>query len=154
MLSGEFYNASDSQLADERKQARVLLHRLNTSEYGDDRKYPEIISRLLPHCESDIWIESPFYCDYGYNIYAGPKVFFNFDCLVLDVCSVRIGSNVMFGPGVHIYTATHPKDILQRREGREYGKPITIGDDCWIGGRPLFFRASILVPGVSSEPEW
>jgi maltose O-acetyltransferase len=57
MLSGEFYNASDPQLADERKQARELLHRLNTSEYGDDRKYPEIISRLLPHCESDIWIE-------------------------------------------------------------------------------------------------
>ena len=108
MLSELFYDVTDPQLAADRKKARSYLHRLNTTNYGDANKYSEIISKLLPNCASDIWIEPPFFCDYGYNIYAGHRVYFNFNCIVLDVCSVRIGSNVMFGPGVHIYTATHP----------------------------------------------
>ena len=142
MLSGLLYDANDSQLTSERKQARSYLHRLNTIEYGDANKYSEIISKLLPNCASDIWIEPPFFCDYGYNIYAGHKVFFNFNCIVLDVCSVRIGSNVFFGPGVHIYTATHPKDFIKRRDVFELGKPVSIGDDSWIGGQ------AIILPGV------
>lgn len=142
MLSGQLYNAADPQLLAERNQARALLHRLNISEYGHNTNYLDIISQLLPNCATDIWIEPPFFCDYGYNIYCGAKVFFNFDCIILDECTVHIGSNVMFGPSVHIYTATHPKDFLLRREELEYGKPVSIGDDCWIGG-----HAAIL-PGV------
>jgi len=142
MLSGQLYNAYDPYLVTERKQARLLLHRLNTTEYGNPVKYSEIISELLPNCPSDILIEPPFFCDYGYNIYAGHNVFFNFDCVVLDVCPVRIGSNVMFGPCVHIYTATHPKEFMKRRDVFEFGKPVSIGDDCWIGGQAVF------LPGV------
>ena len=143
MLSGLLYDASDPQLASERKQARSYLHRLNTTEYGDANKYSEIISKLLPNCASDIWIEPPFFCDYGYNIYAGHRVFFNFNCIVLDVCAVQIGSNVMFGPGVHIYTATHPKEFVKRRDVFEFGKPVSIGDDSWIGGQV------VILPGVN-----
>lgn len=142
MLSGQLYDATDPQLVLERKQARSYLHRLNTTEYGDAGKYAEIISKLLPNCASDIWIEPPFYCDYGYNIFAGIKVFFNFDCIILDVCPVRIGSNVMFGPGAHIYTASHPKEFMKRRDVFEFGKPVSIGDDCWIGGQ------AVILPGV------
>ena len=143
MLSGQLYNVYDPQLIAERKQARSLLHRLNTTEYGNPVKYSEIISQLLPNCSSDILIEPPFFCDYGYNIYAGDKVFFNFNCVVLDVCPVRIGSNVMFGPGVHIYTAAHPRDFMKRRDVFEFGKPVSIGDDCWISGY------AIILPGIT-----
>ena len=143
MLSGQLYNAYDSYLVAERKQARSLLHRLNITDYGNQVEYSKIISELLPNCPSDILIEPPFFCDYGYNIYAGNSVFFNFDCVVLDVCPVRIGSNVMFGPSVHIYTATHPKDFMKRRDVFEFGKPVSIGDDCWIGGQ------AVILPGVS-----
>jgi len=142
MLSGKLYNSNDPQLASERKQARSYLHRLNTIEYGDKDKYSDIISNLLPNCTSDIWIEPPFFCDYGYNIYADHGVFFNFNCVVLDVCPVRIGSNVLIGPGVHIYTAAHPQDFMQRRDALEFGKPVSIGDDTWIGGRV------VILPGV------
>ena len=142
MLSGLLYDAKDPQLASEREKARSHLHRLNTTEYGDANKYSEIVKELLPNCASDIWIEPPFFCDYGYNIYAGHRVFFNFNCIVLDVCAVRIGSNVMFGPGVHIYTATHPKEFMERRNVFEFGKPVSIGDDSWIGGQV------VILPGV------
>ena len=69
MLSGLLYDAKDPQLASEREKARSHLHRLNTTEYGDANKYSEIVKELLPNCASDIWIEPPFFCDYGYNIY-------------------------------------------------------------------------------------
>ena len=92
MLSGLLYDPTDPQLVLERKQARSHLHRLNSTDYGNAEKYLEIISRLLPNCASDIRIEPPFFCDYGYNIYTGNNVFFNFNCVVLDVCSVQIGS--------------------------------------------------------------
>lgn len=143
MLSGQMYYAGDPQLTAERNKTRSLLQRLNITEYKDPQKYPEIVSLLLPNCAPDIAVEPPFYCDYGYNIYTGRNVFFNFNCIVLDACPVRIGSNVMFGPGVHIYADTHPNDTIKRREGWEFGKPILIGDDCWIGG-----QATIL-PGIT-----
>ena len=142
MLSGNLYNASDPTLFAERKRTRSLLRSLNKAGYEDHDKYLQTISQLLPNCSDDIWIEPPFFCDYGYNIYTGHKVFFNFNCVILDVSPVRIGSNVMLGPGVHIYTATHPKDYTLRREELEYGKAVSIGDDCWIGGRV------VILPGV------
>jgi len=118
------------------------LPRLNITEYRGAERYRGIISELLPGCAVHIVIEPPFYCDYGYNIYAGENVYFNFNCVVLDVCRVNIGPNVIFGPGVQIYTATHPTRTAERREGWELGKPITIGADCWVGG------GVIILPGV------
>lgn len=143
MLAGELYYPGDPELRNERYRARDLLRRFNITEYRDMKTYREILTQLLPNSTDEIFIEPPFYCDYGYNIYAGYNVYFNFDCVILDVCPVKIGSNTMFGPGVHIYAATHPTDILLRRKDLELGKPITIGEDCWIGG-----HATIL-PGVT-----
>lgn len=143
MLAGELYDASDPLLTQERRKARELLHQLNVTHYGDALMYTQILADLLPHAAADTKIEPPFFCDYGYNIYTGESVFFNFNCVLLDVMPIRIGSNVLFGPNVQIYTATHPVDALKRREGPELARPISIGNDCWIGG------SAVISPGVT-----
>ena len=86
-------------------------------------------------------IETPFYCDYGFNIHLGRSVFFNFNCVVLDVCPVRVGAFTLFGPAVQIYTAMHPMNAELRRR-QEFGKPVDIGADVWVGG------GAIILPGV------
>ena len=143
MLSGLPYYPRDPELNAERTRVRGLLRRLNITKYRNPETYRGIITQLLPNCPQDIHVEPPFYCDYGYNIYAGHNVYFNYTCVALDICKINIGSNVMFGPGVQIYTAVHPTDALQRREGWELGKPVSIGDDCWIGGQ------AVILPGVT-----
>ncbi|MBF0119700.1 MAG: sugar O-acetyltransferase [Desulfobacterales bacterium] len=143
MLAGELYNASDPLLKQERQRARSLIHQLNVTHYSDQLAYKQILMELLPNASDDIWIEPPFFCDYGYNIFIGEKVFFNFNCVLLDVMPIRIGSNVLFGPNVQIYTAAHPIDAMERRKGFEFAKPISIGNDCWIGG------SVIITPGVT-----
>src|SRR5699024_12551036 len=77
----------------------------------------------------NIGIEPNFRCDYGYNIHVGENFYANFNCVFLDVCEIRIGDNCMLAPGVHIYTASHPLDPIERTSGKEYGKPVTIGDN-------------------------
>jgi maltose O-acetyltransferase len=145
MLEGALYDAADSELAAERLRVKKLLHRLNVSEYDAEHgaPYHAVRRELLPNCAEDVYIEQPFYCDYGYNIFCKEKVYFNHNVVILDINPVRIGSNVLFGPNVQIYSATHPTDHKIRREWLELGAPITIGDDCWIGG------GSIICPGVT-----
>jgi maltose O-acetyltransferase len=143
MLAGELYIAADPSLTQERLNARALTNQLNVIHYGDQSVYRRILSELLPNAAADTYVEPPFFCDYGYNIYTGEKVYLNFNCVLLDVMPIRIGSNTVFGPNVQIYTATHPVDALERRKGPEFAKPITIGDDCWIGG------GAIISPGVT-----
>jgi maltose O-acetyltransferase len=143
MLAGELYDASDPFLMQERQTARALMRQLNHTEYGNASVYRQIIAALLPNAATDIRIEPPFFCDYGYNLYTGANVFFNFNCVLLDVMPIRIGSNVLFGPSVQLYTAAHPIDAIERRKGNEFAKPISIGDDCWIGG------GVIISPGIT-----
>lgn len=143
MLAGELYIAVDPQLTAERKRARQLTHRMNVTEYADEAAYATIVAELFPNAHPTLWVEPPFYCDYGYNIYAGERVFMNFNCVVLDVSPVHIGAGTMFGPAVQVLTATHPVDATARAAGPEYSKPITIGRDCWIGG------GAIIQPGVT-----
>lgn len=102
-----------------------------------------MLEELLESLGDECHIEPPLRCDYGYNIHVGENCYTNFDCVILDVCRVDIGQNCMIGPGVHIYTATHPLDADKRIKGPEYGKPITVGDNVWIGGQ------AVLNPGVS-----
>ena len=104
----------------------------------------QILRQLFASGGDSVWLEPPFRCDYGTNIYLGEKVYFNFDCVILDVCEVRIGDFVFIAPGVHIYTATHPLEAEQRRT-QEFGKPVTIGNDVWIGGK------SVICPGITIE---
>lgn len=142
MIAGELYNANDGQLVKDRRSAKRLLRQLNVTEYLVTKTAKQIIKELIPNSSKSLYIEPPFHCDYGYNINCGERVYFNVNCVVLDVAKVTIGNNVMFAPGVQIYTATHPVD-KELRKTLEYGKPITIGNDVWIGG------GTIILPGVT-----
>ncbi len=142
MLSGELYDPLDPQLCVERHLCRDLCKALNDSREDQSALRKQLLEELLG-CATDAWIQPPFFCDYGTNIRLGSKVFFNFNCVVLDVMQVTIGSNVLFGPGVQIYTATHPMAASVRRQWLEYAKPVTIGSDVWVGG------GAIICPGVT-----
>ncbi|MBD1397532.1 sugar O-acetyltransferase [Pontibacter sp. JH31] len=143
MLAGELYDALDKQLSDERLQTRLLLKELNDSREDQETERSRLLKALIPRAGEGLWLQPPFYCDYGYNIVVGEKVFFNFNCVVLDVAQVTIGSRTLFGPNVQVYTATHPMNHRERASGLEYAKPITIGEDVWIGG------SAVICPGVS-----
>lgn len=143
MLAGELYNAVDKELTEDRVRTRLLLKQLNESREDELEARDEVIRQLFPNAGPNFWLQPPFYCDYGYNIILGEKVFFNFNCVVLDVTYVKIGSRTKFGPNVQIYTATHPIDHIERASGLEYAKPITIGEDCWFGG------SAVICPGVT-----
>ncbi|PKV62453.1 sugar O-acetyltransferase [Pontibacter ramchanderi] len=143
MLAGELYNPLDKQLSDERLQTRLLLKELNDSREDQVEERSRILKALIPNAGEELWLQPPFYCDYGYNMILGEKVFFNFNCVVLDVMEVRIGSRTLFGPNVQVYTATHPMDHKVRASGVEYAKPISIGEDVWIGG------SAVICPGVT-----
>ncbi|WP_373599090.1 sugar O-acetyltransferase [Paraclostridium bifermentans] len=143
MLRGEGYIASDKELVKDRKNARKLTRMYNQTTEDEDKKRSEILKNLLGTIGNNIFIEPNFRCDYGYNIHLGENFFSNFDCIMLDICKINIGDNVMFGPGVHIYTAYHPIDSTSRISGIEYGSPVNIGDNVWIGGK------TIINPGVN-----
>jgi len=143
MLAGELYNASDLQLSTEREKARLLMKELNDSRKDQVAEQTRILKDLIPNAGPGLWIEAPFYCDYGSNIVLGEKVFFNFNCVVLDVMKVTVGDRTLFGPNVQIYTATHPINYKQRALGLEYAKPVTVGEDVWVGG------GAIICPGVT-----
>ncbi len=143
MLAGELYNALDPRLSEERLAARLLLKELNDGREDEPADRRAILKKLIPGAGENLWLQPPFYCDYGSNIKLGDNVFFNFNCVVLDVAKVTIGSRTLIGPNVQIYTATHPLNYTERASGLESGKPITIGDDVWIGG------SVVICPGVS-----
>ena len=143
MIADEMYDPLDETLVNDRVQTRLLLKQLNESREEEPDVRKNIIKRLIPNAANDLWIQPPFYCDYGYNLFIGERVFFNFDCTVLDVAPVTIGSRTMAGPNVQIYTATHPLNAKERAAGREYAKPITIGEDVWLGG------SVVICPGVT-----
>ncbi|MBK0403678.1 sugar O-acetyltransferase [Adhaeribacter sp. BT258] len=143
MLREELYNATDPQLTAERHKARNLLQQFNNTGPGDSDLRFFLLQELFGKCDKSLQIEPPFYCDYGYNITVGEKVFFNFNCVILDVMPVTIGNQVLFGPNVQLYTATHPLNWQERASGLESGKAITIGSHVWLGG------GVIVCPGVS-----
>lgn len=142
MLAGELYDALDPDLVQARERARDLCLELNLSRESEQEKRRQLLTELLGSGGNSAWIQPPFYCDYGNHIHLGERVYFNFNCVVLDVCEVRIGDYTFFGPAVQIYTATHPLDARLRRT-QESGKPIRIGSDVWVGG------GAILCPGVT-----
>jgi maltose O-acetyltransferase len=143
MLAGELYNALDPQLSMERRRARDLVKELNDSRDEQQGKRARIFSQLFKTAGDNLWIEPPFYCDYGSNIILGDNVYFNFNCVILDPAQVVIGDYVLFGPNVQIYTATHPLSHMERRRGLEFAKPVEISSDVWVGG------STIVSPGVT-----
>jgi maltose O-acetyltransferase len=136
MLAGELYNALDPELVAERQRARELCWALNKTLDSEQDERRRLLRELFGRGGDSVWMQPPFYCDYGSNISLGERVFFNFNCVVLDVCPVTIGDFTLFGPAVQILTPLHPLNAeLRRRE--EFGKPIEIGSDVWVGGGAL-----------------
>ncbi|QUW23677.1 sugar O-acetyltransferase [Sporosarcina sp. Marseille-Q4063] len=142
MLNGDLYNPDDVELVKERCNARRLTRIFNQTMETEDEKRIDLLKKLFGSTGKNIQIEPDFRCDYGYNIHVGENFFANFDCTFLDVCEIRIGDNCLIAPGVHIYTATHPLNPMERIGGTEYGKPVCIGDNVWIGGR------AVINPGI------
>ena len=141
MLAGELYDALDPELVAARERARDLCWALNATRERDADARRQILRELFAAGGETVWMQPPFFCDYGANIELGERVFFNFNCVVLDVCRVRIGDFTMFGPAVQILTPLHPLNAeLRRRE--EYGRPIEVGSDVWVGG------GALILPGV------
>jgi maltose O-acetyltransferase len=143
MLAGELYNALDQQLSEERLRTRLLIKELNDSREDEVEERTRILKELIPNAGPDLWLQPPFYCDYGTNMLVGERVFFNFNCVVLDVMQVTIGSRTLFGPNAQVYTATHPINHKTRASGVEYARPIVIGEDVWVGG------SAVICPGVT-----
>lgn len=141
MLAGELYDPLDPELITARDRARDLCQALNATREAEQKERRRIVRELFAAGGESVWMQPPFFCDYGSNILLGERVFFNFNCVVLDVCEVRIGDYTLFGPAVQIYTATHPMNAELRRQ-QEFAKPIEIGSDVWVGG------GAILCPGV------
>lgn len=141
MLAGELYDPFDPELVAARERARDLCQTLNATREGQQEERRRLLRDLFGRGGETVWMQPPFFCDYGSNIELGERVFFNFNCVVLDVCPVRIGSFSLFGPAVQIYTPMHPLNAQLRRE-REFGKPVEIGSDVWVGG------GAIILPGV------
>ena len=141
MLAGEMYDPFESELVAGRERARDLCQSLNSTREAQQDERRRILRELFGAGGDSVWMQPPFFCDYGSNIELGERVFFNFNCTVLDVCRVRIGEFTLFGPSVQIYTAMHPLDAGRRRR-EEFGKPVEIGADVWVGG------GAIILPGV------
>jgi maltose O-acetyltransferase len=142
MISGELYNALDAELLGQRDRARDLCQGLNATREADRDLRRELLLEIFGKGGDTVWLQPPFFCDYGTNIELGERVFFNFNCIVLDVCKVTIGDYTQLGSGVQILTPLHPLNADLRRK-QEYGAPVTIGSDVWIGS------GAIILPGVT-----
>ncbi|MDQ1159148.1 maltose O-acetyltransferase [Sphingomonas sp. SORGH_AS 950] len=143
MLAGEPYTADDPELAADRAAAAAWMVRYNASLAADATGRHALLVEGLGKVGHNVVVRPPFHCDYGYNIALGDGVFLNFDCIILDVVTVEIGAGTQVGPGVQILTADHPRDPAQRAQGLEWGRPIRIGANVWIGG------GALILPGVT-----
>lgn len=141
MMNGEPYDAHTPEMYAWRDEVKILLRRLNITEYHE-KTMKDITRELLPNCAPDVYVEPPFYCDYGTHIYAKEGVFVNFGCTILDGGGVYIGKNTLIAPHVCIFTAEHPLNADERDEW-EMCRPVKIGERCWIGGNVT------ICPGVT-----
>ena len=142
MLAGHPYRPGDPELVTLRKQAQRLMRDYAGTVYGDDAERARILTALLGTWNGAV-IRPPFFVDYGVHIHFGRDVFVNYGGVFLDVCEIRIGDRTQIGPNVQILTPDHPRDAASRATGAEWGRPITVGADVWIGG------GAILLPGVT-----
>ncbi|KQM98321.1 MULTISPECIES: sugar O-acetyltransferase [unclassified Sphingomonas] len=143
MIAGELYDASDAELVGDVAAAGAWMDRYNASlSWSPDDRLPLLRERLA-RVGAGVNIRPPFHIDYGYNITVGDAVFVNFGCVILDVCAVTIGDRTQIGPGVQILAADHPRDPAVRAQMVEFGRPVTIGANVWIGG------GAILLPGIT-----
>lgn len=143
MLAGEPYLSSDPELVAMRSRARRLCRRFNDSDPDDQAERFGLLGTLLGSVGEDVWIEAPFFCDYGTYVALGRGVHINVNCVILDCSYVRIGDQTLIAPNVTISPATHPVDAAERAKGPEMAYPVTIGNRVWIGA------GAIIGPGVT-----
>ena len=143
MLRGELYIADDPELAADHARAQELLERYNVTRHTEQDERDRLLRELLGEVGDGVVVKPPFRCDYGSQISIGARTFVNYGCVILDVAAVRIGAHCQIATNVQLLAATHPVDPEPRREGWEYGAPITIGDNVWLGG------GAIVCPGVT-----
>ena len=142
MLAGRLYFPFDEELGRDNKKARMLTRLFNGSTEEQQEYRKTLLKQLFKSTGDNIYIEPPFRTDYGCNTTIGENFYANYDCIIIDVCSVTIGKNVFFAPRVCIYTASHPIDAAVRNSSLEFGKSVSIGDDVWVGGNV------VINPGV------
>lgn len=142
MINGNIYNPLNPRLILDRDKASRQCHRYNQKKFHEISKQNRLMKKLV-NTSGNFWIKPPFYCDYGYNIYLGKNVMLNYSCTLLDICPIKIGDYTLIGPNVQIYTACHSFNPEERMKNIEYGKPVIIGNNVWIGG------GSIILPGVT-----
>ena len=145
MLAGELYRPDDELGADQ-AAAKAWMVRYNAALAAPVAERHALLRERLARVGKGAVIRPPFHCDYGYNISLGDGVFLNFNCVILDVVEVVIGDGTQIGPAVQIYAADHPRDAETRKTGLEFGRPVRIGKDVWIGG------GAIICPGVTIGP--
>ena len=143
MLAGELYRASDPVLVQEHLAAQELTAEYNRTLPHERGRREALLRKLFGGAGIAPFVEPDFHCDYGYNIRVGDRFYANFGCIILDVAPVIFGDDCMLGPRVSVFAAGHPLDPYERRSGLEYGKPVTVGNNVWIGG------GAILNPGVT-----
>lgn len=143
MIVGHLYNANDIEIERDFKRAKSILRIINNTTEDECEYRISLFHDLFKHIAGDLWIETPFQCDFGYNISVGRNFYANYDCIIIDAGDVVIGDNVFLGPRVCIYTAGHPIDAEIRNKQLEYGKKVCIGNSVWIGGN------SVINPGVT-----
>ena len=144
MLLGEIYNANyDEELIKERQIVKDLCYEYNKIKPSSMNERKEKIKSILGKTKDNFLIEQPFVCDYGYNIEIGENFYANHNLVILDANKVKFGDNVFIAPNCGFYTAGHPTDYKTRNEGLEYAKPITVGNNVWIGGNVC------VLPGVT-----
>jgi maltose O-acetyltransferase len=143
MQRGELYKADDPELAADHARAQELLERYNATTHAEQDERERLLRELLGEVGAGVVVKPIFRCDYGSQISIGGSTFVNYDCVMLDVAPIRIGANCQIATRVQLLTATHPVDPEPRRDGWEYGQPITIGDNVWLGG------GVIVCPGVT-----
>ena len=144
MLAGMVYSATDKELFDELNEVKEIIHRYNALSPSETTARYAILKGLLGHtADDDFIINQPFYCDYGKQISIGKRFFANFHLTILDEAKVTIGDDCFIGPNVSIYTACHSTDPIERNTRNEWAKPVTIGNNVWIGG------SVTILPGVT-----
>ncbi len=143
MLNGLIYDADDKELVSDRMKCKDLCYEYNNTKPSDIKKRDEIIKKILGKTGEKVWIEPNFWCDYGYNITVGENFYANHNLVILDCIKVTFGDNCFIAPNCSFYTPNHPLDVESRNKGLEYEKPVTVGNNVWIGGN------TVVLPGVS-----
>lgn len=145
MLKGLPYDASDKELRKLFFKCKDKIEKYNKTSYKQPKLREKILRKLFNSVGKNIYVEPFFYCDYGMNVSVGDNVYLNTNCVFLDCAEIKIGNNVLFGPGVHIYTAYHsvkPNERFVNNKIIDIASPVIIGNNVWIGGNVT------ILPGI------